>query len=161
MSIRGAEPNGETPAPVQIGELFQRVKSAFPDSGSVPIRTIADEKLEAVLPVEATRQVLTALVRNAIDASHSGQTVDLSADTSVGHLRFTVRDSGAGMTPETLNRLAEPFFTTKGPGRGMGLGTFLVRVFAENLKGSLAFESEVGAGTEAVLDVPFITHDRK
>jgi signal transduction histidine kinase len=43
----------------------------------------------------------------------------------------------------------------------MGLGTFLVRVFAENLKGNLAFESEVDAGTKAVLELPLITHDRE
>jgi two-component system sensor histidine kinase RegB len=87
--------------------------------------------------------------------------VDLRADSAAGLLRFTVRDAGAGMTPNVLNRLSEPFFTTKGPGRGMGLGTFLVRVFAENLKGNLAFESEVDAGTKAVLELPLITHDRE
>jgi len=120
-----------------------------------------DEELEAFLPIDATRQVLTALVRNAVDASCSGQVVDLRADSAAGLLRFTVRDAGAGMTPNVLNRLSEPFFTTKGPGRGMGLGTFLVRVFAENLKGNLAFESEVDAGTKAVLELPLITHDRE
>jgi two-component system sensor histidine kinase RegB len=58
------------------------------------------------------------------------------------------------MSPETLNRIAEPFFTTKAPGRGMGLGTFLARSFAERLGGSLVFESEVGKGTRALLELP-------
>ena len=161
MSVRGAEPMGESPTPVRIGELLQQVTSIFQDPGGIAIRANVDEELEAFLPIDATRQVLTALVRNAVDASHSGQTVDLRADSTAGRLRFTVRDSGTGMAPDVLNRLSEPFFTTKGPGRGMGLGTFLVRVFAENLKGNLAFESEVDSGTEAVLELPLITHDGK
>jgi two-component system sensor histidine kinase RegB len=58
------------------------------------------------------------------------------------------------MTAETLAHLGEPFFTTKEPGRGMGLGTFLARVFAENLHGSLEFESAAGEGTTAILELP-------
>jgi two-component system sensor histidine kinase RegB len=157
MSVRGAEPTGETPVPVRICELLERVKSAFPEPQRLAIRAAADERLEAVLPIEATRQVLTALVSNAVEASRNGELVDLTATSDGGKLRFTVQDSGTGMTPETLNRVSEPFFTTKGPGRGMGLGTFLVRVFAENLKGSLVFESEFNAGTKAVLELPLST----
>lgn len=161
MSVRGAEPTGETPVPVRICELLERVKSAFAEPQRLAIRAVADESLEAVLPVEATRQVLTALVRNAVEASRNGQPVGLTVNSEDGRLRFTVQDSGTGMTVETLNRISEPFFTTKGPGRGMGLGTFLVRVFAENLRGSLAFESELNAGTKVVLELPLITNDRE
>jgi len=83
-------------------------------------------------------------VTNALDASAPGQPVELSAWSRGERLSFTVRDCGQGMTAETLAHLGEPFFTTKEPGRGMGLGTFLARVFAENLHGSLEFESEAG-----------------
>jgi two-component system sensor histidine kinase RegB len=105
------------------------------------------------------RQVLTALVQNALDASATGQQVKLSGDINDGKLAFTVRDWGIGMTPDTLNRVAEPFFSTKEPGRGIGLGTFLVRVFAENMKGSLAFESAAGQGTTVILELPLVSHD--
>ncbi len=60
------------------------------------------------------------------------------------------------MSSSTLNRIAEPFFTTKDPGHGIGLGTFLVRVFAENMKGDLAFESMEGEGTTVKLEVPLV-----
>lgn len=65
------------------------------------------------------------------------------------------------MSPETLRRVSEPFFTTKGTGRGLGLGTFLVRIFAERLNGSLTFESEAGAGTTAILELPLNRYDGK
>jgi two-component system sensor histidine kinase RegB len=65
------------------------------------------------------------------------------------------------MSAETLDHIAEPFYTTKGAAGGLGLGTFLARLFAERLSGSLAFESEVGVGTKAILELPLIHHGGK
>jgi two-component system sensor histidine kinase RegB len=53
-----------------------------------------------------------------------------------------------------LARVGEPFFTTKEPGRGMGLGMFLARAVLERLGGSLTLSSAVGVGTRAVLTLP-------
>ena len=61
---------------------------------------------------------------------------------------------GHGMPSEMLRRIGEPFFTTKEPGKGMGLGTFLVRTLAERLGGRLTFESSQNASTTAVLELP-------
>ncbi len=154
MSARGAEFIGEMPVAVNLCQFFDRLKSGFPESERRVLQASANPGLEAVLPTESTRQALTALVRNALDASVPGEPVDLCADCGEGKLRFTVRDRGAGMTPDILKRIAEPFFTTKAPGRGMGLGTFLARAFAENLRGSLAFESVAGQGTTVILELP-------
>jgi two-component system, sensor histidine kinase RegB len=65
-----------------------------------------------------------------------------------------VCDTGQGMSEAVLRRIAEPFFTTKEPGKGMGLGTFLVRTFAERLGGELSFKSVPGKGTTATLHLP-------
>ena len=70
------------------------------------------------------------------------------------NLRFQVVDKGTGMSEEVLRRICEPFFTTKEPGKGMGLGTFLVRLMAEQLGGRLHYESVPGAGTSATLELP-------
>jgi len=110
----------------------------------------------AVLPPGATSQALAALVRNALDATSAPQPVILSVTRAAGSLEFAVKDSGCGMSQEVLNRIGEPFFTTKAPGCGMGLGTYLVRVFAEQLGGRLVFESEQGKGTRALLQLPLI-----
>jgi two-component system, sensor histidine kinase RegB len=154
MGARGAEPAGEAPARVGLPELLESVARGFPEQAARIRIAIAGGGREAVLPVEATRQALAALVRNALDASPGGGTVRLAAERSGARVRLTVEDSGCGMSAETLNRLAEPFFTTKGAGRGMGLGTFLVREFAQEMNGTLAFESGTGVGTKAILDVP-------
>jgi two-component system sensor histidine kinase RegB len=159
MRAQGAECIGETPIPVRLSELFSYLKRSFPEPQRDSIETVANDNIEAILPVETTRQALTALVKNAIDASAEGQPVELSGDYVNGKLSFTIRDSGTGMTSNTLNRIAEPFFTTKAPGQGIGLGTFLVRVFAENMKGNLTFESVEGEGTTVSLEVPLVKTD--
>jgi signal transduction histidine kinase len=69
-------------------------------------------------------------------------------------LVFMVKDRGHGMDAAVLSRVGEPFFTTKSPGRGMGLGLFLARAVVERLGGSLTLESEVGRGTTVTLEVP-------
>jgi len=156
MSSQGAEPIGETPSPIDIDALFQQLRNSFPEPQRQVIETFAVTGLTARLPAETTRKVLMALVKNALDASTAGQPVCLRGDADEGTLCFTVCDQGIGMSPEVMNRIAEPFFSTKGPDRGMGLGTFLVRAFAENLGGKLTFESQVGRGTTATLELPFV-----
>ena len=162
MSARGAQPLGETPVPLGLGEALGSVKQGFaPPERDLVQTKVAGEPREVVLPPDATLQALTALVRNALDAGDGSQSVWLSAECGGGKLRFTVQDSGCGMPRETLARVAEPFFTTKPPGRGMGLGTFLVRAYAESLNGGLEFESDAGVGTKAILELPLPISDER
>jgi two-component system sensor histidine kinase RegB len=154
MSTQSPEFAGESPSRIKVKAFFEGLLLSLPPASRDAVLASADEELEVHLPAETTRQILTALVKNALDASESGQPVELSAKSSGGRLCFTVRDRGHGMPPQTLAHLGEPFFTTKEPGHGMGLGTFLARVFAENLHGSLEYESAAGEGTTAILELP-------
>jgi signal transduction histidine kinase len=65
-----------------------------------------------------------------------------------------ISDTGSGMPPEILARAFEPFFTSKGPGRGTGLGLSLVYGFARQSGGSASIRSEVGRGTTVTLLLP-------
>jgi two-component system, sensor histidine kinase RegB len=71
-----------------------------------------------------------------------------------GRVRATVIDHGKGMSPDVLARVGEPFFTTKMPGEGMGLGLFLTRALAEQLGGEFQITSSQGVGTEATIELP-------
>jgi two-component system sensor histidine kinase RegB len=157
MSARGAEQPGEAPACVELAGLLESVRCDLPppDRDRVTVVLTGDPGA-AVLLTGATRQALTALVRNALDATSEAQPVTLGVVRTAESLEFAVTDSGCGMSQETLIRIAEPFFTTKAPGCGIGLGTYLVRVFAEQLGGRLAFESEPGKGTRALLQIPLV-----
>jgi two-component system sensor histidine kinase RegB len=154
MSSQGAELTGESPALISIDALLQELREGFPESQREAIQVVAPPDLSATLPIETTRQVLSALIKNAFEASSIGQTVRVVGEAESGVLRFIVMDTGTGMPPEVLDRIAEPFYSTKRPERGMGLGTFLGRVFAEDMGGSLIFDSAVNQGTSAILELP-------
>ncbi len=159
MGAKGAQLAGETPKSISFDELFQQIIATFPETQRSAIRTDSTDHSTAVLPVATTRQVLSALVKNGLDASTAGKPVEISGTVVEGTIRFTVRDFGSGMSVETLKRVGEPFFTTKTAGRGMGLGTFLVRVFADNVRGRLTFDSEPNHGTTAILEWPVVKRD--
>ncbi|MCA9512246.1 MAG: HAMP domain-containing histidine kinase, partial [Myxococcales bacterium] len=114
-------------------------------------RAAPETTVDASLPHLA--QLVLPLVRNALQAS-DGERVDVHLAASTAGLRVEVTDRGVGMTPEELERAVEPFYTTKPPGAGMGLGLHLVRIVAEALGGRLALRSEPGRGTTAVLELP-------
>ena len=99
-------------------------------------------------------EVVLPIVRNALDASPAGAPVRLEVAVEGDRLRVVASDSGHGMDAETLARATEPFFTTRPPGRGTGLGLFVVRLHAERLGGALRLESEPGRGTTAIVEWP-------
>lgn len=105
-------------------------------------------------PCPAIEQSLTVMIRNAIDASEPSAPIQLSIRRSQNLIAFDVIDQGHGMTSEVLKRAGDPFFTTKDPGRGMGLGLFLVRLVAENFRGRFYMQSQEGKGTTSTLELP-------
>lgn len=130
---------------------------------------------EDVPPVMADagylEQVLLNLVVNARDAMPNGgklyiatSTVDLkpgcngvSSQVKAGpYVQLEVRDTGCGMTPDVLERAAEPFFTTKKPGEGSGLGLSVVFGIVRQLGGDVSITSAPGAGTTVRVWLPAV-----
>src|SRR5262249_30148091 len=128
MGAQGADPFGEAPKSTDLTELLVQVKERFPaQQERIEVQVNGANSESCVLHVRAAIEALAALVKNALDASSDGKPVILQAVRSIDkRVRFVVSDKGEGMTAEVLERVAEPFFTTKGPGQGMGLGAFLV-----------------------------------
>ncbi|MBC2595228.1 HAMP domain-containing histidine kinase [Ruficoccus amylovorans] len=106
------------------------------------------------LPQTALLQSLAVLVKNACQADINHKGVLLIVSEAEGKIRFMVEDEGRGMPADVVERLGEPFFTTKAPGEGMGLGLFLVRMFVERINGDLQVDSTVGRGTRVTLVIP-------
>ena len=115
---------------------------------------------------------LLNLMLNARDAMPAGGTVTIEtaneafgagrtpADLVPGdHVRLSVIDTGVGMTPDVLKRAIDPFFTTKPPGKGTGLGLASAYGFARQSGGGLAITSEVGKGTTVSLYLPRVSGD--
>ena len=155
MSVEGAEPMGEAPRNILLTELLNETLLQFSESQRESLfLSMPDEGVAVVLPVQATTHSLAALIKNSLDANVEDGKIVIRAERCGSKIVFSVADCGQGMPEHVLRRIAEPFFTTKEPGKGMGLGTFLVRTFAERLGGDLSFESAPGKGTTAKLDLP-------
>ena len=100
-------------------------------------------------------QVILALVINAIDAMPRGGNLWLSTRfKGPGELVFQVRDDGSGIDSELLERIFEPFVTTKESGKGVGLGLAVSHNIIERHHGNIDVESEVGKGTTFTVSLP-------
>lgn len=111
---------------IALGNLCQNAVEAMPDGGTLSIVASAEDRDErADLGLAAGRWV-----------------------------RVEVRDTGIGMTDAVRRRAIEPFFTTRGPGEGVGLGLSMAYGVIRNHGGQLALESEPGAGTTVTVHLP-------
>jgi two-component system sensor histidine kinase RegB len=137
-----------------VGRLIEHLRGELrpEESARLKVRRGSDA-VGVAAPARALEQALLVLLRNAFDASPPRAVVELSMRRQNGRVAFVVEDRGSGMSPEMLRRAGEPFFTTKEPGRGMGLGLFLVRLVAERCGAAFSIDSKIGVGTRCVLEV--------
>jgi PAS domain S-box-containing protein len=102
-------------------------------------------------------QVVVNLIMNALEALPD-KTHGLSLATHLKHedncIELRVADEGIGIAPENLNRICEPFFTTKQHQQGTGLGLFIAYKLVTANQGTLSFQSEPGRGTVALVRLP-------
>jgi anti-sigma regulatory factor (Ser/Thr protein kinase) len=106
---------------------------------------------------------LLNLCRNSADAMPSGgaitvaaRNIEASGSAGGGAVEIIVADDGEGMPNEVLSQALNPYFTTKPPGRGSGLGLSQVQRFAEERGGVVDIESKQGAGTRVRLILPHV-----
>jgi len=104
----------------------------------------------------ALYQVLTNLIRNALDASQGQRSAVLISLDRIGEdLHLAVRDTGQGITAEHLPRIFDRGFTTKPPGKGSGIGLAVVKEITEAMfGGTVRVDSRVGEGTTFTLILP-------
>ncbi len=108
---------------------------------------------------EKLRQVFANVIDNAIDALGTipeGRKIDLFIENGrPNHATVRVRDNGAGIPPEKVAKIFNPFFTTKE--KGTGLGMAISKKIVESHQGAIEVESEVGRGTEFLVYLPLPT----
>lgn len=92
------------------------------------------------------------LIRNACDAMPSGGTLTLTAGVSDGWIEVRVSDTGTGIDPDNLAKIAEPLFSTKA--RGMGLGLSISNAILLKISGKLQVTSEIGQGSTFTVRIP-------
>ena len=146
-----------------ISDAVQTVDPLCRDKGvMLRVSPVADHPI-----ITGSRKALGGallnLLENALQACESVDTsereIRLTAEVRGGHVRISVRDTGAGIAPETQARIFEPFFTTRGQGTGLGLAIALGVVRAHG--GAIEVSSASGEGSEFVMQLPVGTADRR
>jgi len=134
-----------------IREVVAMVLPATGRAVQVDLDLVGNGTMECV--PEEFNQVISNLVQNAIEAApDTGGRVRVRAFGEGENLIVSVKDNGPGVPPEAVQRVFTPFFTTKGPGRGMGMGLTIAWRVVQSLGGTL--ELKPGPGAEFVLRIP-------
>ena len=157
------------PRPIRIQQLQEAVTDLLTHTlgGLVQLEwQIAGDVPDAFADQAQLELALVNLIINARDAMPDGGTVTISVDTAEvvgenaqglaagGFVRLRISDTGNGIAPEYLEKVLEPFFTTKDIGKGSGLGLPMVYGFAKQSNGAFHLASSIGNGTTAELWIP-------
>lgn len=149
-------------APCRADELARSIVELFSAEAAarnIELECLAETSRELDgVRAAATRDALSNLLLNALQATPTGGRIRVEARTDADSLLFIVRDSGPGIAPDLRERIWEPFFTTKQ--RGTGLGLAIVRKRMEDIGGttSLLPEGEAGTGASFELRQPLKTN---
>lgn len=157
-------PGRTTPERVDLRELVMGALAMLRTAGITKHIKVSSSVPDTPLWVEASRtrveQVLLNLVSNAADAVESvlGRPAEvrvrLFEDSATGFACCRVEDTGVGIPSEQLATIFEPWFTTKPPGRGTGLGLPVVRTILQEYGGDIAVESQPGEGSAFTFRLP-------
>lgn len=155
MATEAGESAGELNVWMTLGDLLLAARNGLREASRVDLRLDPETARARVqAPRHALAQAIRGLFKNGLDASPDDQSIRVTASLGSGKAHVLIQDSGGGMNEDTLLRVGNPFFTTKEPGRGMGLGVFLARKVVERCGGSFKMVSTVGKGTVVHLDLP-------
>jgi signal transduction histidine kinase len=148
-----AEPTAVEPAKA-LEATARLLRHRAKDGLSIVVR--ATGRRSVLADAGRLQQVLVNLAGNGLDAmeGRGGALVLACEDLEDGRVRFTVEDAGCGISPEVKARLFQPFVTTKGPGKGTGLGLHLVREIAQGHGAVIDVDSTPGEGTRFRVDWP-------
>lgn len=152
MAADAGEHLGEAVEEFMVSDLVERIiESCSPECRSKIMVADSPEKLRISMPYRTFKRIVRGLIKNGCDATPPDGRVEIGYGVDGSYFTLTVTDNGVGMDSDELEKACEPFFTTKEPGKGLGLGLYLARTVAERYDGDLSLESFPGGGTRARL----------
>ncbi len=144
------------PEQVDLGELTRSVGGEFEPTlaqrdAHLELR-LATKRIDVNCDPVRVAQIVRILIDNALTHTAAGTRIVVTANRSDGHVRLAVRDDGAGIDPQAMPRIFEPFYTAD-DAQGSGLGLAIASELAERMEGRLSVSSEPG-DTTFTLDIP-------
>ena len=150
-----ARPPELLPRPTAVAEFIEHVASLFSILAAekgVTFRATSEDGSIAHLDPEQMKQALLNILQNALDATPPHGTIDLTGAATPSGIRFTVADTGAGIPPESLDKIFNLYFTTKPEGTGLGLS--ITQQIIGQHGGTIDVSSVESRGTVFTIDLP-------
>ncbi len=139
--------------PKQLVEKLIALVRPQADAAGVQVTERHAESLPRIrVDPELLTQALVNLALNAIQATEPGGSLQISLESADNSVRFSISDTGKGITDDEVERIFRPFYTTKH--RGTGLGLAITRGIVERHGGQIEIESKPGAGSTFTLAIP-------
>ena len=152
MASHSGQVIGENFQSVLLSDLVEEVLSELPDRDRIKILLDPETSGQSIkAPRVRLSQAIRGLIQNAIDADETSGSVELLIKPDGEFWNWSIQDFGSGMAEDVLERISEPFFTTKPPGKGMGLGVFLAQNVIQRLGGRIEFTSSQNEGTRVTI----------
>ncbi len=122
---------------------------------NVEVLTRLDEKAPTFrFDIQQIKQALLNILVNALEVTKEGDVISIESGVFDSGVRIVIKDTGVGMSEETISEIFKPFFTTKT--RGSGLGLACVERIIRDHKGDISVKSETGKGTEFTIILPLV-----
>lgn len=139
-----------------IKSALKLLRSEIPSTMQVELDI--PDGLEVMFDKQRMQQVFLNLIKNAVDACGHEGTIWISAQEFLFRNRkeveILISDNGAGIPPTDLQKIFDPFYTSKDVGKGSGLGLFIVHDIVESQGGTLSVDSRVDEGTTFIIWLP-------
>lgn len=155
-----ARPGPDHVAPIDLHSIVRDVVAMLRGAGKLrrlEIVTSIGEGLQVTVNRTRIEQILVNLIVNAVDAigDQPGTiTIDIQPTPDARRVVCSVTDTGTGIPEHQLDKIFQPFFTTKPEDRGTGLGLPVAREIVQSYGGNLSVTSQVGTGTTFTFDLP-------
>ena len=125
------------------------------ESNSVRLNLHLDDSITAIRADGAQlQQVLLNIIDNALDAVQTGGQIDITTSMSQKEVYIQIGDNGPGINSEILEKIWEPFFTTKEAGKGTGLGLSICNDIIHKLGGNLTVSNKQEGGALFTIKLP-------
>lgn len=125
------------------------------DEQDIMLNIFCDEAIVIYINSESLKHILMNLIQNAIDAMGEGGTLEIHCFSHVKNIEIKVKDNGIGIEQEMIDRIFDPFYTTKPVGKGTGLGLYIAYSEVRKINGDIKVLSEKNKGTTFIIDIPY------
>ena len=152
-----ARPHREPPLPMRVEAVAERALGLIAETArgrGISIERSFGETAPILAQGERLERAFLDLFVNACDAMPKGGVLRVATSSLAGGVEVRIEDTGTGIAPDALERIFEPFYTTKPRGKGTGLGLLVTRGIVADHGGSIDVTSQLGKGTAFRIRLP-------